>query len=149
VGGTDGKIQRRVFVSRTGMRVEHLEKPDGEELTISTNAGKQKVRLVQKPDAAIEIISEGPVTVTAKQAVTVTAQKDVSVTTQTGAVTVKGADVTLEGSKSVVVKSPKLTLEGTGTAELKGASVKVAAQGQAELSSTGMTTVRGSLVKIN
>lgn len=149
VGGSDGKIEKRVFVSRTGMRVEHLESPNGEELTISTNAGKQKVRLVQKPDAAIEIISEGPVTVTAKKAVTVTAQQDVSVTTQTGAVTVKGADVTLEGSKSVVVKSPKLTLEGTATAELKGATVKVAAQGQAELSSTGMTTVRGSLVKIN
>ncbi|AEE44308.1 VgrG-related protein [Cellulomonas fimi] len=149
VGGTDGKIQRRVFVSRTGMRVEHLEKPGGEELVLSTNGGAQKIRLVQKPDASIEIVSEGPVTVTAKKEVQVTAQKDVSVTTQTGAVTVKGADVTLEGSKSVVVKSPKLTLEGTATTEVKGASVKVAATGTAELSASGVTTVRGSLVKIN
>lgn len=149
VGGTDGKIQKRVFVSRTGMRVEHLEKPDGEELTISTNAGAQKVRLVQKPDAAIEIISEGPVTVTAKKAATVTAQNDVSVTSKTGAVTVKGLDVTLEGSKSVMVKGPKVTIEGTATTDVKGAVVKVAAQGTAELSASGITTVRGSLVKIN
>lgn len=149
VGGTDGKIQKRVFVSRTGMRVEHLEKPDGEELTISTNAGAQKVRLVQKPQAAIEIISEGPVTVTAKKEATVTAQKDVAVTSQTGAVTVKGLDVTLEGSKSVLVKGPTVTIEATAAAEVKGATVKVAAQGTAELSATGITTVRGSLVKIN
>ncbi|NKY40431.1 VgrG-related protein [Cellulomonas septica] len=149
VGSSDGKIQKRVFVSRTGMRVEHLEKPGAEELTISTNAGAQKIRLVQKPDAAIEIISEGPITVTAKKEATVTAQNDVSVTSKTGAVKVKGIDVTVEGSKSLALKAPQVTVEGTASAEVKGAAVKVAAQGTAELSATGITTVRGSLVKIN
>ena len=76
VGSTDGAVQRRAFVSRTGMLVEFLESPDGEQLTVSTNGGKQKISLVQKPDAAIEILSEGPVTITAK--------KDVSVTTSDG-----------------------------------------------------------------
>ena len=76
IGSTDGAVQRRAFVSRTGMLVEFLESPDGEQLTVSTNGGKQKISLVQKPDAGIEIFSEGPVKVTAK--------KDVSVTTSTG-----------------------------------------------------------------
>ena len=149
VNANDGKVQRRVFVSRTGMRVEHLEKPDGEELVLSTNAGAQKVRLVQKPDASIEIVSEGPVTVTAKKDVTVTAQKDVAVSTSTGAVTVKGADVTLEGSKSLALKAPKVTVDGTATVEVGAPSVKVAATATAELSGNAMTTIRGGLVKIN
>lgn len=126
VNGTDGKVQRRVFVSRTGMRVEHLEKPDGEELVLSTNAGKQKVRLVQKPDASIEIISEGPVTVTAK--------KDVAVSTSTGKVTVKATDIALDGTASIALKAPKVTIEGTATAELAGGAT---------------TTIRGGVVKIN
>ncbi|WP_315098959.1 VgrG-related protein [uncultured Cellulomonas sp.] len=126
VNVNDGKVQRRVFVSRTGMRVEHLEKPDGEELALTTNGGSQKIRLVQKPDASIEIISEGPVTLTAK--------KDIAVSTATGKVTVKGTDIALDGTSSISLKAPKVTVEGTATAELAGGAT---------------TTVRGGVVKIN
>jgi uncharacterized protein involved in type VI secretion and phage assembly len=149
VGGSDGAVQRRAFQSRTGMRVEYLEKPDAEELVISTSNGKQKVRLVQKPDATIEIVSQGPLKVTAEKAVTVDGKQDVSVTTSTGTVTVKGKDVVLEGTASLKLKAPQLAMEGTGTAELKGASVKVAGQGTVELSASGVTTISGSIVKIN
>lgn len=149
VNANDGKVQRRVFVSRTGMRVEHLEKPDGEELLLSTNAGAQKVRLVQKPDASIEIISEGPVNVTAKKDVKLTAQKNVEVSTPTGTVTVKGADVKLEGSSSIALKAPKVTVEGAASAEVTAPSIKVAATATAELSANATTTIRGAMVKIN
>ena len=149
VNANDGSVQRRVFVSRTGMRVEHLEKPDGEELVLSTNSGKQKVRLVQKPDASIEIISEGPVTVTAKKSVKVTAQQDIEVSTPSGAVTVKGVDLKLEGTSSIALKAPKVTVDGTASLDLGAPSVKVAATATAELSGNATTTIRGGIVKIN
>ncbi|WP_421734268.1 VgrG-related protein [Cellulomonas sp.] len=149
VNANDGKVQRRVFVSRTGMRVEHLEKPDGEELVLSTNGGAQKVRLVQKPDASIEIISEGPVTVTAKKNVQVTAQKDIEVSTPSGKVTVKGTDLVLEGTSSIALKAPKVTVNGTASAEVSAPNVKVAATATAELSASATTTIRGAIVKIN
>ncbi|MBB2924046.1 VgrG-related protein [Cellulomonas cellasea] len=126
VGPTDGAVRRRALVSRTGMLVEFLESPDGEELTVSTDGGAQKITLTQKPQAGITIVSTG--------SVSVTADKDVEVSTASGNVAVKGVQV---------------SLTATGALELKGATVKVTADGTAELSSSGVTTVKGSLVKIN
>lgn len=126
VGSTDGAVTRRALVSRTGMLVELLESPDGERLTLSTDGGAQEITLTQKPQAGITIVSTG--------SVSVTADKDVEVSTGTGNVTVKGV---------------KVSLTATGALELKGATVKVTADGTAELSSSGVTTVKGSLVKIN
>lgn len=149
VGSTDGAVTRRAFGSRTGMLVEHLESPDKQQLNVSTNAGAQRLSLVQKPNAAVEIVTDGPVTITAS--------KDVTVTTSGGDVSVGGANVTVEASADLTLKAGgALTLSGatfkaagTGSAELTGASVKVAADGAAELTSSGVLTVRGALVKIN
>lgn len=125
VDANSGEIKRRAWTSRTGMQVEFLEGTGGEELTISTNNGAQKVALLQTKKG-IEIVSEGPVKITGKQ--------DVEVTTGTGAMKLKGQSITIEATASL---------------ELKGSTVKVAAQGTAELSASGVTTVKGSLVKIN
>jgi hypothetical protein len=141
VGSTDGAVQRRAFVSRTGMLVEFLESPDGEQLTVSTSGGRQKVSLVQKPDAGIEILSEGPVTITAR--------KDVSVTTSTGDVVIKGKNVTVEATSGLDLKGATVKITGSGSAEVKAPSVKVAGDATAELSGGATTTVKGGLVRIN
>jgi uncharacterized protein involved in type VI secretion and phage assembly len=149
VGNPDGKVQKRVFLSRTGMRFEYIEKPDAEELVISTSSGAQKIRMVQKSQALIEILSEGPLTVVAKQDVTVESKKNVAVTTSAGNVSVKGVDVSVEGTKSLTLKAPQVTVQGTATTDIKGAQVKVAADAQVEVSGNAMATIRGALVKIN
>jgi uncharacterized protein involved in type VI secretion and phage assembly len=141
VGATDGAVQRRAFVSRTGMVVEFLESPDSEQLTVSTNGGKQKISLVQKPDSAIEVFSEGPVNITAK--------KDVSVTTSTGEVVIKGKKVTLEASTGLELKGATVKIAANATAELKAPNVKVAGDATAELTGGATTTVKGGLVRIN
>ncbi|MDN5768039.1 MAG: VgrG-related protein [Humibacillus sp.] len=144
IDGTSGAITRRAFVSRTGMIVEMIETPSEEKLTISTNDGKQRVTLVQKGAAAIEILSEGPVTVTA--------QKDVSVTAKTGNVTVEAS------SGNVTVASPTGTLSLKGMTvdieaqtglTVKGVNVTVSGSAMTQVSSSGITTVKGSLVNIN
>ncbi|WP_205014058.1 VgrG-related protein, partial [Nocardioides albidus] len=125
IDSTDGKIVRRGFVGRTGMRVELLEKAGQESLQISTNAGAQRITLNQTAKG-IEILSEGPCTVKAKQ--------NVEVSTGAGNITLKGVNVTVEAK---------------GSLELKGTNVKVTAQAAAELGSSGITSVKGSMVKIN
>lgn len=149
VGATDGAVVRRAFGSRTGMLVEHLESPDKQQLTVSTNGGAQRLSLIQKPDAAVEIVTDGPVTITAG--------KDVTVTTSGGDVSVSGVNVTIEASADLTLKAGAtvdlsgvtLKAAGSASAELTGAAVKVAADGSAEVTSSGVLTVRGSLVKIN
>lgn len=141
VGSTDGAIERRAFVSRTGMLVEFVETPGEERLTLSTSGGAQKVSLVQKGAAGIEVLSEGPVTVTAKDRI--------DVTTSTGDVTIKGKNVTVEATAALALKGATVTAEGRTTAELKATSVTVAGTAAAELSGGATTTVKGGLVRIN
>ncbi|WP_211879940.1 VgrG-related protein [Pseudarthrobacter albicanus] len=141
VGSTDGAVQRRAFVSRTGMLVEFLESPGGEQVTVSTHGGKQKISLRQKPDAGIEILSEGPVNITAK--------KDVSVTTSTGEVVIKGKKVTVEAAAGLELTGATVKITGSGSAELTAPNVKVAGDATAELSGGATTTVKGGLVRIN
>jgi uncharacterized protein involved in type VI secretion and phage assembly len=120
-----GAVVRRGFVSRTGMVVELLEKPGAESVVLSTNEGAQKIVLNQT-DKGIELVSEGPLKVQAKQAV--------DVTTSGGDVTLKGTNVTIEASANL---------------DLKGTNVKLVGQGMAELSASGATTIKGAVVRIN
>ncbi|MCJ8505888.1 VgrG-related protein [Kocuria flava] len=141
IGSTDGAIERRAFVSRTGMLVEFVETPGEERLTLSTHSGEQKVSLIQKGNAGLEILSEGPVTVTAKDRI--------DVTTTTGDVTLRGKNVTVEASSALALKGATVSAVGRTAAELKAPSVKVAADATAELSGAATTTIKGGLVRIN
>src|SRR3954453_1386077 len=96
VGGNDGAIQRRAFISRTGMVLEMLESPSGEQLTLSTNDGKQRLSLVQQKDTGIQLVSEGPITVTAKKDITVTAEGDIAMSGKKISIAAK-ADVEITG----------------------------------------------------
>jgi phage protein D len=126
VGRNDGAVQRRAIVSRTGMVVEMLESPNGEQLVLSTNNGVQRLALFQKRDAGIEIVSEGPLTVTAK--------KDVSISTTSGEVSIKGM---------------KVSINATTDVEISAANVKATGKASAELSAGATTTVKGGIVRIN
>lgn len=142
VNDTDGSVQRRAFVSRTGMLVEMIETPQEQKLTLSTNDGEQRVTLVQKSDAAIEIIASGPVTITA--------QKDVAVSSTGGKVSVSGTDITVAAKNALKLSGASVQIDSQTTAALKAvASVKITADGSAELSASGTTVVKGAMVMIN
>ncbi len=126
VDGTSGEVVRRGFASRSGMVLEFLDRAGSESVVLSTNGGAQKVVLTQTASKGIEIISEGPLTVQAKQAV--------DVSTTSGNVSLKGMNV---------------SIEATSTLDLKGTSVKLAGQATAEVSASGTTTIKGSIVRIN
>ncbi len=146
-----GEVRRRAFVSRKKMLLEFIETPQDEKLTVSTNAGTQRITLVQNADKGIEILSEGPLTVTAKKDVKVTGQQkvevsamqDVSVTSSSGAINVEtsGGNVTLKGLN--------VTIEATAKLDLKGATASLAGQASTEVKSSAITNITGSIVKIN
>ncbi|WP_251152108.1 VgrG-related protein [Cellulosimicrobium sp. Marseille-Q4280] len=149
VDKNSGAVTRRTITSRTGMHVEFVEKPGEERLVVSDKGGKEQVVLVQKPEAAIEITSSGPVRVTAQKAVEVTAQQDVTCTSTTGKVTVKGVQVAIEGTSAIELKAPKVSISADAQLALRGATATLDGSATAEVTSAGVTTVKGSLVKIN
>jgi len=141
VDATDGKLKRRAIVSRTGMLVEFLESREGEQINVSTNNGAQRISLVQKNDKAIQVISEGPVEVTAKN--------DITLTTANGNVSIKGQTVSLEATSDLELTGMNVKVTGKTSAETKAPTVKVAGDMEAEVSGGATTTIKGGLVRIN
>lgn len=142
VDGSSGRIAVRALVSRTGHRLELLEAgsgPDG--ILLATGDRKFTLRL-DRTGRQIEIVSDGTVTVRAKDGISFDAGSGaLELAGQRVTVTAKG-DVGIEGRGQVRVK-------GTAGASVEGATVKVTGQGGAELTASGPVTVRGGVVRIN
>ncbi|SFR69268.1 Uncharacterized conserved protein, implicated in type VI secretion and phage assembly [Agromyces sp. CF514] len=136
-----GKVERRSFTSRTGMEVVFVEQSGTETLEVSTTDGKQRITLTQTGQKGIEIISEGPVTVTAKADATVKADQ--------GKLALSGQSVQIKATGELSIEGATLALKGTQSAEVKAAMLTLKADATAELSASGITTVKGSMVKIN
>ncbi|GAA1531963.1 VgrG-related protein [Nocardioides humi] len=123
VDGGSGAVSRRAWVSRTGMEVAFVERSGAESLEITTNGGAQKV-VLQQSAKGIEIVSEGPVDVTARQNATVRAQGDVAVEAQ-GNAGVKGTRVEVTSSAGLKLSGATVDVEASGPLTLKGAIVRI------------------------
>ncbi|WP_243075111.1 VgrG-related protein [Microbacterium sp. SS28] len=134
-------VLRRALVSRTGMRVELVEDGSAESVQLTTNDGAQRITVRQDGGKGVEIVSEGPVSVTAKT--------DVKVTTDTGKVEVSASTITLSAKEKLELSAPQVALKGTAKVELSAPQIAVKADAQAELSASGAVTVKGAIVKIN
>lgn len=136
-----GEVVRRSFTSRTGMNLVFTEEPGTETVEITTSGGAQRVTLTQTAQQGIEIVSEGPVAVTAKADATITADQ--------GKVAVSAASIEMRASGAVKIEGATVSVKGSGAAEVEGGTLALKGQGTAELSAGGATTVRGTVVKIN
>lgn len=146
--GGNGEVVRRGFTSRTGMAIEMLESPSGETLNITTKDAKQRLTLVQKPSGSIEIIAEGPITVESKQKLSLTGQ-DVDIVAK-NAIKLEALTVETKASNAAKINATTLDLEASANLNVKSnANMALKANAMAELSTSGILTVRGSLVKIN
>jgi hypothetical protein len=68
--------------------------------------------------------------------------------TATADATYKALNSTIESTVQTGVKGKILDLEGTASAELKGAKIKVESKGLLDLITSGVATVKGSLIKL-
>ncbi len=67
-----------------------------------------------------------------------------------GAITIKGSEITLDATKSVIVKAmDKVELTATNSVAVQGTKVSVKANATASFEATGITEVKGAMVKIN
>ncbi|WP_395244452.1 VgrG-related protein [Agromyces sp. MMS24-K17] len=144
-----GKVVQRSFMSRTGMTIEFGEDSGKEFAQVTTNGRAQRVTLTQTADKGIEIISEGPVQVTAKTDATVAADSGtVKLTGKTVEISAT-TDLKLSAGTGAELKGATVKVAGDGSTEVSGANLALKGQASAEVSSSGVMTVRGSLVKIN
>ena len=121
----------RTLVSRNGHKIELHDKDDT--ITIATGDGKHVLVLDQKGNK-VTLQTSGDIEVTSDAALSVSATSGMKFSSN-GEVEIKANGVTIDA--------------GGGSFSAKGVSSKVEGSGSVELSSSGQTTVRGSLVTIN
>ena len=129
IDANSGAVDRRGFVSRTGHRVDMVEKDGGASgIRIRTGDGRLTLDLDQQ-QTTITVHSDGTVTVEAKRGVTVDAGtgtlaltgQDVKITAKSGVSVDGGAgDVELSSSTGVKVTGTTVSLNGSASTEVKG-----------------------------
>lgn len=142
VDGNSGAIAGRVFVSRTGHRVELAEAAGGADgIRLVTGDDKFLLQL-DKAGTQIVVRSDGTVTIEGSNGVTVDAG--------TGPLELSGKGVTIKSMTDVTVEAKTgLTLKANAEATLDAAKVTVNAKASAQLTSSGEAVVRGAIVRIN
>lgn len=139
-----GKVVRRQIVSSTGHVIEFDDTAGSEKFSIITSKehkividDKAKSILISNKDSknSIEIDSSGSGKVTIKSS---------------GDVTVEATGkVTVNAKMDAEVNALNVKVAAKGNLELSGTMVKVAAKATLDLSATGITSIKGGLVKIN
>lgn len=142
-----GKVVRTGLVSRSGTTVR-LEEQEGKERVVVALKGEKDAIILSTSPRGIQVVTDGTLEITAKQDATLTSEAKV-VVKATSDVSVKGMNIALEATQNLTLKGAKVAITGQAAVEASAPSVKVAGTGTAELSSSGVTTVRGTLVKIN
>ena len=142
--GSDGKVNQRIIKTRAG-HIVLLDDTDGKELvSITTKAGHTVVLDDGNKNITIKDSTGNNKMVidSNKNSMTINVNGDFTVDAK-GKVTIKSTqDMSLQSTTKATVKGTTgLSLDGTTQAELKGATVSV--------SGSGMTEVKGGLVKIN
>ncbi len=143
ISETASTVKMRTIQSRLGHKIEISdgESDDKKSVTITLADAKTKLTLAHDK-VEVESASGKPLTL------------------KTGS-----HKIEIDGSGNITLKGAKITLDaGTGDVELKGMNIKLTASGQmglkasgpfkaegalANLESSGITTVKGSMVKIN
>jgi hypothetical protein len=91
--------------------------------------------VLDQKNSKILIETSGDVEVTADKTMSVKAPNGITMESSSGELVLKGNGVSIDA--------------GAGSFSAKGVSSKVEGSGSAELSSSGQTTVRGSMVMVN
>ncbi len=143
VDAGSGKVTRRALVTRTGHKVEFLEKDSkGEQgITLATGDGALSVALDQKT-TKIAVTSDGTVVIDAA--------KGVTISSSAGNLDLSGQKITLDAKTAVEVKGASgVTVSTNGKLDLSGSAASLQGKATTEVKGGAMTTITGALVKIN
>ena len=137
-----GAVNRRSVVSRLGHRIDLLDEGGKTEgISVTTKDDKLVLKLDQV-DTKITVHSDGTILIEGKQGIVIDAAQ-AKMEFKAGEISMKAnTGVKINGGSSVDV-------EASGSVKVKGANVNMEGQAGATLKASGMTTIQGSLVKIN
>ena len=140
--GANGKIEKRALVTRLGHKIELVD-GDGDAkryVEIALADGKTKLHVGQD---RVDLIAapNKPMTVKAgSSSIAIAANGDV---------TIKGVNVTFEASAKLTLKAPQIEIKGQAAVKLESAGQLEAKGAMVTVQGSGVTQVKGSILKLN
>jgi len=142
VDSGSGAINRRSMVSRLGHRIDLLDqqgKADG--VTVSTKDDKLTLKLDQA-ETKITVHSDGTILIEGKQGIVIDSGSQ--------KLELKAGEISMKANTGVKIDGGSgVELSASGQFKVKAATVSLEGQASADLKASGVTTIQGSLVKIN
>lgn len=145
---SDGKVNQRIIRTRKGHLVV-LDDTDGKEQIIIRDKTEQNEIVIDSANNSMSIKVNGDFSVEAKGKITLKSTQDMTLESQANGKFKAGGNLNAEATGNSTIKGMQLSLEGSTKAELKGAMVSVNGSGQTEVKGGAMVQVQGALVKIN
>jgi phage protein D len=146
VVGSDGKVNKRVIKSRSGHVITLDDTAKGEKITIIDKAGQKIIMDSSGGKEKIEVIDK-----TGKSKILMdAAQRSVSIESAMDLTIKATGKVQIEGQTGVAINAKgNVDIKSDGQANIKGVTASLQGTAQTEVKSTGILTVKGSMVQIN
>ena len=148
VVSSDGKVDRRSFSSRAGSYLLMDDKSGAEHLTLATKDEKYLLQL-DKGKTTIKIDSDGKIEIHGKQDILLKGDANVTLESKSNMTIKSGGGVSIQASGDISIKGTNVKAEASANADIKGGAQVNVKGAMATLEASGITTVKGSLVKIN
>ncbi|GAA2751241.1 VgrG-related protein [Kitasatospora cinereorecta] len=151
IDSTNGAVNRRSLVSRSGNRVELLDAAAGPAgVRLSTGDGKLTLHL-DRQQAAVVVLSDGTVEIRAKQQVTVRAEQGISMDAGTGKLELSGQSVQVTARSGFQVDggAGAVKVQTQGQVDVQGTTVAVSGQASTEIKGGASCSISAALVRIN
>jgi hypothetical protein len=135
-------VAKRSLTSRLGHRIAMVDgtADTDRSVEITLADGKTKLRVGQD---AIDI------TANANKPITITSGSTSIAIAANGDLTLKGVNVTLEGTAKLTLKAPQVEIKGQGAVKIESAGQLEAKGAMVTVQGSGVTQVKGSLLKLN
>ena len=165
VVGGDGKVNQRIFKSRSGHIVTYDDSEDKTSISVIDKTGNNKIiidtiknTITIESDADINLLAtKGTITLDAKEIEMKASQNIKSTATQN--IEMKATqDIKAEATQNVEMKATMdfkieatlaASLKGTASAKVEGLAVDIKGSATGTFDGGGVTTVKGGVVKIN
>ena len=150
-GAASEKNETKTVMTKGGHKITFTETENKGKITVNTPKGleillddEQETIQIQdkgKENSILLDSKNGAIALKAKQEITLTVGTKEALKADANGVKVTGSTIQLEAQRSLKTKGQSTSVEGT--------SIKVKADGELGLQASGMTQLKGSMVKIN
>lgn len=141
---------KNAAVPDPAVQEHHLSVQSGSTITFLDTESKHELHLQVDDQNLLTIVvdsGQGTITLNASKAIILKATQEI--TLDASSITLSGDKISLKGSAKVEIAGAQIAVAADAELKASGATVKIAGTGMATFESSGMTTVKGSVVMIN